>query len=76
MANAINVQKHIPDDNTLVFTINHHISVAIISQSINMWWILIDCLGSSTRTQIIRINQDDFSEKKKPPPITVTATIY
>lgn len=35
----------LPDDDTLVFTVNHHISVHVVCQSVDVRRILILCLA-------------------------------
>lgn len=41
----------IPDDDTLVLSVNYHISVHIICKSIDMWWVLILCLEKQNKTK-------------------------
>lgn len=35
----------IPDDDTLVLSVNNHVPVHVICESIDVWWIFILCLG-------------------------------
>lgn len=36
------IKSHsLPDDHTLVFSVNYHVSVHVVCQSINMWWVFI-----------------------------------
>ena len=41
----------IPDDDTLVLSVNYHISEHIICKSIDMWWVLILCLEKQNKTK-------------------------
>lgn len=35
----------LPNNDTLIFSVNNHVSVHAVCKSINMWWVFILCLG-------------------------------
>lgn len=51
----------IPDDDTLVFSVNDHVSVHIICESIDMWWVFI--LGLEKQSK--RKKQTNKNKPKK-----------
>lgn len=44
----------LPNDDTLIFSINNHVSVHAVCKSINMWWIFILCLGEEIKNNFSR----------------------
>lgn len=48
MKNIFSQIFFLPNNDTLIFSVNNHVSVHAVCKSINMWWVFILCLEGET----------------------------
>lgn len=54
-----------PDDNTLIFSFDHHVSVHVVSQGVDVGWILILGLSTHKNDSEFRVAKHNITRDKR-----------